>query len=89
MKLIIKKYSSNILGMYKICDEKGYIQYHVVHESAGKLRLYEGDNGRFILFPSRTSKKGRKFDVAFPCKDEMREMILKEIEIEYLNEVLK
>ncbi len=43
MKLIIKKYSSNILGMYKICDEKGYIQYHVVHESAGKLRLYEGD----------------------------------------------
>lgn len=53
------------------------------------IRLYEGDNGRFILFPSRTSKKGRKFDVAFPCKDEMREMILKEIEIEYLNEVLK
>lgn len=43
MKLIIKKYSSNILGMYKICDEKGYIQYHVVHESVGKLRLYEGD----------------------------------------------
>jgi len=53
------------------------------------IRLYDGDNGRFILFPSRTSKKGRKFDVAFPCKDEMREMILKEIEIEYLNEVLK
>ena len=53
------------------------------------IRLYEGDNGRFILFPSRTSKKGRKFDVAFPCKDEMREMILKEIEIEYLNEVLQ
>ena len=48
------------------------------------IRLYEGDNGRFILFPSRTSKKGRKFDVAFPCKDEIREMILKEIEIEYL-----
>lgn len=48
------------------------------------IRLYEGDNGRFILFPSRTSKKGRKFDIAFPCKDEMREMILKEIEIEYL-----
>ena len=43
MKLTIKKYSSNILGMYKICDEKGYIQYHVVHESVGKLRLYEGD----------------------------------------------
>ena len=53
------------------------------------IRLYEGDNGRFILFPSRTSKKGRKFDVAFPCKDEMREMILKEIEFEYLNEVLR
>ena len=53
------------------------------------IRLYEGDNGRFILFPSRTSKKGRKFDIAFPCKDEMREMILKEIEFEYLNEVLK
>ena len=53
------------------------------------IRLYEGDNGRFILFPSRTSKKGRKFDVAFPCKDEMREMILKEIEFEYLNEVLQ
>jgi len=53
------------------------------------IRLYDGDNGRFILFPSRTRKKGRKFDVAFPCKDEMREMILKEIEIEYLNEVLK
>ena len=53
------------------------------------IRLYDGDNGRFILFPSRTSKKGRKFDVAFPCKDEMREMILKEIEFEYLNEVLK
>ena len=48
------------------------------------IRLYEGDNGRFILFPSRTSKKGRKFDVAFPCKDEIREMILKEIELEYL-----
>lgn len=43
MKLIIKKYSSNILGMYKICDEKGYIQFHVVHESVGKLRLYEGE----------------------------------------------
>lgn len=53
------------------------------------IRLYEGDNGRFILFPSRTSKKGRKFDIAFPCKDEMREIILKEIEFEYLNEVLK
>lgn len=53
------------------------------------IRLYDGDNGRFILFPSRTSKKGRNFDVAFPCKDEMREMILKEIEFEYLNEVLK
>ena len=53
------------------------------------IRLFEGDNGRFILFPSRTSKKGRKFDVAFPCKDEMRKMILKEIEFEYLNEVLK
>ena len=53
------------------------------------IRLYEGDNRRFISFPSRTSKKGRKFDVAFPCKDEMREMILKEIEFEYLNEVLK
>lgn len=43
MELIIKKYSSNILGMYKICDDKGYIQYHVIHESVGKLRLYEGD----------------------------------------------
>lgn len=43
MKLTVKKYSSNILGMYKICDEKGYIQYHVIHESVGKLRLYEGD----------------------------------------------
>lgn len=53
------------------------------------IRLYEGDNGRFILFPSRTSKKGRKFDIAFPCKDEIREMILREVEIEYLNEVLK
>ena len=53
------------------------------------IRLYEGENGRFILFPSRISKKGRKFDVAFPCKDDMREMILKEIEFEYLNEVLK
>lgn len=53
------------------------------------IRLYEGDNGRFILFPSRTSKKGRKFDIAFPCKDEMREMILREIEIEYLNEILQ
>ena len=53
------------------------------------IRLYEGDNGRFILFPSRTSKKGRKFDIAFPCKDEMREMILREIEIEYLNQILQ
>ena len=44
MKLTVKKYSSNILGMYKICDEKGYIKYHVIHESVGKLRLYEGDN---------------------------------------------
>lgn len=44
MKLFVKKYSSNILGMYKICDEKGYIKYHVIHESVGKLRLYEGDN---------------------------------------------
>lgn len=53
------------------------------------IRLFEGDNGRFILFPSRTSKKGRKFDIAFPCKDEIREMILREVEIEYLNEVLQ
>ena len=53
------------------------------------IRLFEGDNGRFILFPSRTSKKGRKFDIAFPCKDEIREMILRKVEIEYLNEVLQ
>ena len=53
------------------------------------IRLFEGDNGRFILFPSRTSKKERKFDIAFPCKDEIREMILREVEIEYLNEVLQ
>ena len=43
MKLTIKKYSSNILGMYKICDEKGYLKYHVVHESVGKLKLFEND----------------------------------------------
>lgn len=54
-----------------------------------EIRLYEGEKGKFIVFPTRRSRKGRNFDVAFPCKDEVRELILQEIEITYLNEVLK
>lgn len=53
------------------------------------IRLYEGEKGKFIVFPTRRSRKGRNFDIAFPCKDEVRELILQEIEITYLNEVLK
>lgn len=53
------------------------------------IRLYEGNKGRFIVFPKRTSKNGKKYNVAFPCKDELREAILQEIEVEYLNQILK
>lgn len=53
------------------------------------IRLYEGNKGRFIVFPKRTSKNGKQYNVAFPCKDEMREVILQEIELKYLEEVMK
>lgn len=43
MKRTIKKYSSNILGMYKVCDDKGHILYCGIHESVGKFRLYRED----------------------------------------------
>ncbi len=50
------------------------------------IRLYEGRKGKFIVFPSKRSKKGRDFDIAFPCKDELRKEILQKIEMQYLNE---
>ena len=53
------------------------------------IRLYEGNKGRFIVFPKRTSKNGKQYNVAFPCKDEVRELILQEIEMKYLDEVFK
>ncbi len=53
------------------------------------IRLYEGNKGRFIVFPKRTSKNGKQYNVAFPCKDEIREVILQEIELKYLEEVMK
>ena len=53
------------------------------------IRLYEGNKGRFIVFPKRTSKNGKQYNVAFPCKDEVRQVILQEIEVEYLNQILK
>ena len=53
------------------------------------IRLYEGNKGRFIVFPKRTSKNGKQYNVAFPCKDEVRQVILQEIEAEYLNQILK
>lgn len=53
------------------------------------IRLYEGNKGKFIVFPTRRSKKGKTFDITFPCKDEVRELILQEIEMKYLDEVFK
>ena len=53
------------------------------------IRLYEGNKGRFIVFPTRTSKNGKKYNVAFPCEEELRKAILQEIEVEYLNQILK
>lgn len=53
------------------------------------IRLYEGNKGRFIVFPKRTSKNRKQYNVAFPCKDEVRQVILQEIEVEYLNQILK
>lgn len=53
------------------------------------IRLYEGNKGRFVVFPKRTSKNGKQYNVAFPCKDEIREVILQEIELKYLEEVMK
>lgn len=52
------------------------------------IRLYEGSKGKFIVFPSRRSKKGKNFDIAFPCKDDIRELILRKIEIQYLSETI-
>lgn len=52
------------------------------------IRLYEGSKGKFIVFPSRRSKKGKTFDIAFPCKDDIRELILRKIEIQYLSETI-
>lgn len=52
------------------------------------IRLYEGSKGKFLVFPSRKSKRGRNFDIAFPCKDEIREQILKQVEMCYSDEIL-
>lgn len=53
------------------------------------IRLYEGDKGKFIVFPTRISGKGRKFNIAFPCNDETRSIILKNIEKVYLSKILE
>ena len=52
------------------------------------IRLYEGSKGKFIVFPSRRSKKGKNYDIVFPCKDDIRELILRKIEIQYLSETI-
>lgn len=52
------------------------------------IRLYEGNKGKFIVFPSKKTKNGRKFDIAFPCRDDIRETILRKIEIQYLSETI-
>ena len=53
------------------------------------IRLYEGSKGKFIVFPSRKSKKGKNFDIAFPVTNEAREEILNEIQVKYVDEVTK
>lgn len=53
------------------------------------IKLYEGKNGRYIVFPSRKSKNKRIFSIAFPCNNETREQIFREIELEYLNSIFQ
>ena len=53
------------------------------------IRLYEGNKGKFIVFPSRRSKNNKNFDIVFPCKDELRKLILDEIEKQYMTEIIK
>ena len=53
------------------------------------IRLYEGSKGKFIVFPSRKSKKGKIFDIAFPVTNKAREEILNEIQVKYVDEVTK
>lgn len=48
------------------------------------IRLFEGKKGYYILFPARNSKN-RKFNVVFPCSNELREKILNEIQIKYVD----
>ena len=50
------------------------------------IRLYNGKNGYYILFPSRKNKDGKKYQVIFPCNNELREMILEEIKSKYISE---
>lgn len=48
------------------------------------IRLYEGRKEYYILFPARNNKN-RKFNVVFPCNNELREKILNEIQIKYID----
>jgi len=48
------------------------------------IRLFEGKNGYYILFPARKSKN-RKFNVVFPCSNKLREKILNEIQVKYID----
>ena len=48
------------------------------------IRLFEGKKGYYILFPERNSKN-RKFNVVFPCSNELREKILNEIQSKFID----
>ena len=53
------------------------------------IRLYKGKNGYYILFPVRKNRAERRFNVVFPCDNELRELILQEIKNKYISEIKK
>lgn len=53
------------------------------------IRLFNGKDGYYILFPARNGKNNRKYDVVFPCNNELRKMILKKIQEKFIEERTK
>lgn len=53
------------------------------------IRLYEGKKGYYIIFPARRNKDNRKYNVVYPCNNELREKILNEIQVKYIDEKSK
>lgn len=47
------------------------------------LAIVNGQNGPFVVFPSRKDKNGTYRDVAFPCTKETREAIVSQVMAEW------